>query len=465
MLELGWGLTKILTPVLYGVSLLVVLMTFYRIEIGIFFLTFFLPLQNILDYVNIYPLGKDINDLILAALLVKWILNSRARREPLLQPNPLNWPLLLFIFLTLWGTWRGSAYLHWPPPLDLGHPLLIAWKNSIIPYLMFFIVYNNIKNPKTMKALVLTMTAAILMLDRNFYNILSLQDTSHYSNTLKTAFIGGGAAISGNALAVFLAQYCIILLALFFCDTSKLRKIIYAPVSALSYYCVMFLFSRSGYLAAFVSLTLLGLLRNRRLLILMIVAMLFWNLVLPTAVVQRISMTTEGEEYDGTTRQRLGMWQQAEEMICRSPLLGHGFFITPYIEVRAGSEFDYVWGSFHNNFLQTAVEIGLLGLFLTLLLFGLGFWQGWRLFRNSDNGFNKGLGLGLCCCIGGVLAGNIAGSYWHFFTVASFFWIFIALATRLNTLSPSTDRVSPSTSRQKPMLELIKMGNPLCTIC
>jgi O-antigen ligase len=431
-MELGWGLTGLFTQVLYVCSLAVILLTlFYRIEFGIFFLAFFLPLQNILNYTNIYPFGKDINDLVLLSLIIRWIYNKKRDGKKLFEPSPVYLPLILLAIWTYVGIWRGSFFLNLPLPLQMDHPLVVEYKNFWIPMILFLVVFNNLSDSKQRKWLVLALALSILVLDRNFYNIMSQHDTSHYSDALKDKLGGTSAALTGNVLAVFLAQYAIILLALFFQDISKWRKIYWGSICALSYYCVLFLFSRGGYLAAGVSAATLGVLKHRIILLLLVLVYLFYTFLLPPAVIERLEMTQTEDGYDNSVMERIGMWDQAKQMIAESPIWGWGFAITILTEVRAGEQYqNQVWHSFHNNYLQTAVETGLVGLALMLWLFGMGIKCGWQLYRTSDDSFEQSLGLGMICCVMGILAGNLNGSYWHYYSVASFYWIFLALVQK-----------------------------------
>lgn len=71
-MELELGLSKYAGFVIYvGAFVAMFLTLFRRIEYGIFFLVPFIPLQNVLDYTNDYPGGKDINDLMLLCLLIR----------------------------------------------------------------------------------------------------------------------------------------------------------------------------------------------------------------------------------------------------------------------------------------------------------------------------------------------------------------------------------------------------------
>ncbi|MBD3386326.1 hypothetical protein GF407_15555 [candidate division KSB1 bacterium] len=424
-MELGFGLTEIFTPVLYaGCMLAVVLTLFYRIEIGIYTFVFFLPLQNVLDYAIDFPLGKDINDLLLVAMLIRWIINSQ-KNNSFLQKTPLNIPILLLVAWTFFSVWHGSHYIGVPLSINPVDPRIMAWKNYLIPFMIYFIIVNNIKSRLQIKILLFVMIGSILILDRNFYNIIKYIDTTHYTSSFR--HLGTPSSLSGNFLAVFLASYAIFLLTLFLYDHNIWRKLIYGSVGALSYYCIMFLFSRSGYLAAFSSWAFIGLVKNKKLLLAVILIILFWQSVLPLSVRERIEMTKTEEGFDGTTMERFGMWEEARILINENPLIGAGFDITRQITVTDGGITNYSWHSFHNNFLQTAVETGYIGLGLVLLLFILGIHSGWKLVTISRDNFDKGLGLGMIGCTIATLAGNVAGSYWHFFNIIGFYWVFLAL--------------------------------------
>lgn len=410
----------------YALSIAAMALTiFYRIEVGIFFFVFFLPLQNVLEYAIVYPMGKDLNDLLLAAMLFKWAKDRIKSGERFFIKTPLNVPIILLSAWTYLEIWNGASYLNMPNPISPADPLVVAWKNYMISPLIFLIVVNNVKDTRTGLILVLIMVCSILVLDRNFYNIIRYRDTSHYSQ--EAVVLGKGSALSGNWLAVFLAQYTAVVVSLFVFDRHKWRRIFYGGTAALSYYCIMFLFSRSGYLAAASSLAVLGFIKERKILLVGITVFLLQSVLVPQAVRERVEMTKTEEGFDETTLQRLRMWEQAKQMISESPLVGRGFGITAQLSIKVEGFEGRTWNSFHNNYLQTLVEVGAIGLGLVLLTFFMGIYTGWRLFQSSAEPFAKALGLGLIACVVGTLVGNIAGSYWQYFNIGGFYWTFLGL--------------------------------------
>lgn len=437
-LEFGLGLTQFIPPILYVVSIAVALITlFKRIEIGIYFLVFFLPIPNILEWTEKFPLGKDTTDILLIILIIRWIINARSAQENMLAKTSFNLPLLLLILWTLVEFWHGANYLGQEIVFDLREPRLMALKNFMVVPLIYFIIVNNIKHPQHIRILIGLMILAILLLDRNSYNIMQNQDLSNYSDNLKV--IGKASALSGNSLAVFFAQYSIVLVALLWSLRHVWLKIALSVPTLLSYYCTMFLFSRSGYLAVALSLLFWGVIKSRILLIAVIISFLSYQTILPNAVKQRIEMTKTEDGFDNTTQQRFAMWNLATDIISGNPILGAGFNFTQAYNIQLEDQ-SHIWHSFHNSFVQQTVETGIIGLGLYLWLFGLAIRQGWRLYRLSDDDFEKGLGLGLMGCVFACMAGNIGGSYWNMLNVMGFFWVLAALVNRclLNYLPSET---------------------------
>jgi len=443
-MELGWGLSKLLVLPLYISAIIAILLTlFYRIEIGIFFLMPFLPHQNMLDVVNKFPLGKDINDLLILAMLIRWVIDKRKADENILFKTSLNIPIFLFIIWTYIEVWWGASYFGDPAPLSIADTRFVYWKNLIRIPLLYLIIVNNIKDPRHMKIIILLMIMAILLLDRNFYNIARFRDMSSYSDDAK---IGGVmAALGPNELAVCLSMYAIVLVSLFSHTRDLWIKLfLFVPIGA-SYYCIAFLFSRSGYLATFASWIVVGILKDKKILVALVALVLFWQVLLPNAVRERIEMTKTEDGYDGTSLQRFAMWEFGLEIILSSPIFGAGINAGEFLGITADGFENRTWSSFHNAYVQQAVETGLVGLGIYLWIFVLMIIIGWRLYRSVDDWFQKGLGLGLISCVLACMAGNVAGGYWNYIGVVVYMYVLAGLVTRsLINIEQENDAALPA---------------------
>ncbi len=134
-------------------------------------------------------------------------------------------------------------------------------------------------------------------------------------------------------------------------------------------------------------------------------------------------MTKNEEGYDGTIQQRFGMWKFGKEIINDHPLLGAGVNAAHFINITPEGFSGQVWHSFHNAYLQQAVETGLVGLAIYLWIFALMIIMGWRLYKTSNDWFDKACGLGLIACVTTCLAGNIAGGYWNYLSVVGHMYV------------------------------------------
>jgi len=476
-LELGFGLSQYVGPLIFLVFVAVFFLTIFRkIEYGIFFLVPFIPLQNILNYANAYPFDKDINDLMLFAMLLRWVLDRKkgnlAQRwkgwhkneEKFFLKSPVNLPIFLLILWTFIELIRGANYLGFGYTIFIGDDRFIAWKNYLMLPTLFFIVYNNIKNPRHMEILVILMAGAMLTLDRNFYQAAHDRDlTQEYS---QWRFGGaGGQALGGNALAVFQAQYAIVMLFMFLATKKTWQKFFFGIITIFTYYCLMFSFSRSGYLAGVVTLVFASFIKERRLLVGLAVLAIFWQVILPQSVQHRITMTKSDDgQYDTTTMQRVGMWELAKGIIAKNPIAGAGFNVSPYLKIHVDG-FKYTWASFHSGYVETTVELGFVGISLYLLFFGLGAYCGWRLYRLADDEFHQALGLGCIGCVLAILSGNAAGTYWNYMNVMGFYWVLLGMVLRLTVMYKQQSEPAPAfsapLSRRLPARVPIKVEPPI----
>lgn len=446
-MEFSFGLSTLLVTPLYISCLLAIIVTlFYRIEVGIFFIIPFVAHQNILNYFFQFPLGKDINDLLFIAMLIRWVIDKRKAGDNIFVKSPLNVPMMLLIIWSYLEVWWGARYFGDPAPLSLGDPRIIYWKNLILLPLLFLIILNNIKNPKHMKIIILLMILAVLLLDRNFYSVARWRDFSHYSDNQRVGSIM--ASLGGNELAVCMAMYAIVLVSFFiYLNNIWLKLFLLLPIGA-SYYCIAFSFSRSGYLATVIGWAVVGLLKDRKILVVLIALVFFWQVLLPVAVKERIEMTKTDEGYDETVLQRFGMWEMGKDIIFSNPILGAGLNATQSFNITADGIENRVWHSFHNSYLQQAVETGIPGLGIYLWIFFFMLRIGWRLFRTTDDWFQKSLGLGLLACVFSCLAGNIAGGYWNYFSVNGYMYAIAGLVMRCLVDSENVDESAVSFSVQ-----------------
>lgn len=437
---LGIELSKLISIIIYVAGIGVVFLSiFYKTEIGLLFLVPLLPLQNVMEKIHKLPQGHSFVDFLIIALILGWLI-QRSKGEKIFEKNSLNWPITLYIVITGISLLHGYFYLGTGLDLDIIDPRLSAWKNHMLLPILFFITFNNIKDLKWIKILVVAILLSIFLSDFFFYREFRWFKTWHYTHEMRIA--GPFTYLGPNELGAFFVQYLMIVVGLLLFETRKVIRLLLIFLAAFSTYCLMYSFSRAGYLAFIIGMIFLLFIRSKILLLAFAVFILLSPLILPVSVVERIQMTTLSEEqkaeiemsksgkvgvyseaeprFDSSAQGRFDIWHTAMEMFKANPILGAGF-----------RTFGYLQGiDTHNNYVKELAELGIAGFLIYIYLYYLAFKCGWQLYRKSEERLFKGLGLGFTACVIANIVVNLTHDNWSYINLMSFYWVLWALVVR-----------------------------------
>ena len=444
-LSFGLGLSQYVPLMVYSLGIIALLATIaYRTEIGLYFLIPLIPMLSILDRIHQFPMGKDLIDLFVVAILLGALLRNQGS---VVHDRSLNRAILLLLTVTYLGLWVGSLKLGLDYPLSLENDRLLQWKNFAITPILYFLALYTVKDRRQMVAIIGLMTFTMLMMDRNFYSTFQWVKEWHYSD--KQRITGAFTYLGPNELAGFYAQYTMLLISLFLLQKRLVIKGLLAVVVAFNLYCTLYLFSRGAYVAVLAGLVFLGLVADRKILVVLLALFLGWQTLLPVAVVERIEMTQTEEGVDTSVLGRINMWEKAEAIIMSNLIIGVGFGSTPHLGFVSYSG-EKARNNIHNGYLEVLLQTGLIGLTCVLFIFYKGIRKGWALYRQSADQFYQGLGLGLAAVTIASLAGNLTGDKWPYLPVMGYFWILMGLVARAHTLSqpPAQSRAANLTTSQ-----------------
>lgn len=418
---MGLGLTHYIPYMIYmGVFVVAFLTMFYRVELGLFFLVPLTPWQSIWFKLWEFPLGTRLIDILMVALLIGWFLRKKQDSEK----TPFLGVILLLIIITFSGLFIGANEF----PLRLSNPYFKEWKNFIYMPLLYLITVNNIREERHMKILLFLMALSMLANDFYFKTTFKWIDTYHFSNKERTSiFIDLGP----NEMASFVSQGTMFLLGIWLTYKEKWswRIIAIAGIILANFYLIIYSYSRGAYLAVLISLLFFGLIKNRKILLIVGLLFVVWTSVLPTSVVERINMTQNQEgQLDNASEVRLLVWREGLNTFASNPL-GVGFD-----RFKSQGLGDTGKRDAHNMFIKMLVELGIQGLGIYILLYILGLRSGWSLYKSGDNEFLSGLGLGFMACVLTTIITNSFGQSWLLFTVTSYYWVFWALVARANII-------------------------------
>jgi hypothetical protein len=235
-------------------------------------------------------LGPQFVDLLLLGV----VLGLAFRGRSIIPKTPISKYLLVLCAFYYLSLWEGSYFIDAPLPLWISDPRFSDWKNYVEMFFLAMVVASAIKDEKQVRTLLLVMALSVLALNRNYMNIISGRDLSHFSYELRDEGFIGYAGVNG--LAAFEAMTFSLLLAGYVYARGIWLKLALGGLAATCVYCLLFSFSRGGYAAALAGLVVIGFLKARRFLVVAAVILISWQMLLPGSVQERISMTTETTE-------------------------------------------------------------------------------------------------------------------------------------------------------------------------
>lgn len=392
-----------------------------NVRLGLLFLVPLLPLQNVVNKLHEFPLGQDFNDILLLCMLFGWFVSKASKSSRLLASTPFTGILFLYLIFTYITLWMGSHFLHDAPPVNPADPRVQFWKNYMVLPLLFFITLNNLRDVKDMRKMMIVMCASMFLM--NYYNVQQVADMTSWVN--RTKVHGTFVDLGANEVASFYATYTFVLMGLLFFIKGKKEKAGLLILIGINFFIVLFMFSRAAYMATTVAFIFIALLRKKTLLIIPIILAVSWTTLLPKDVIERVTFSENEGELDDSAATRLVLWQQSIAYFQENPIIGIGFNVFSRIGLRKDA---------HNVFMRTLAEQGLTGFLFLITIMLLAMNRSWRLYRRARDPFLKGLGLGFCACVISNMIGNFFGDRWTPLSLASYYWVFLAMVERGNLI-------------------------------
>ncbi len=360
-----------------------------------------------------------IEDFLIPVMLLAWMARSAVRKKgSFLSKSPLNKPLLALVLFSFVSSAVGVACG------TVGLIPTFFYQAKIIEYLvLFYVVSNFIETEKQVKLFLFFTLLTVACLA--FYTLVQVPTTEMFTVHRITAPFEGRPqpATAGGYLAFsFLMVFCIMLH-----QTLWIRRIVFSILSMMVLIPLLYTFSRTAYVSLAGGLLLLAFVTKSRWVRFLIIAVIVFSpLILPAAVKERISYTWEdgqqvGRDYgvDQSSGERLNAYHRSWEAIKKNPLLGLGVASWEYPD---------------SQYARTLHELSFIGL-------GLWLWIFLRLFRISrwlynifPTGTLKGLALGYCAGIMGILFHCTGSCTLYIVRIMEPFWFVSGLIVALYQL-------------------------------
>ncbi len=419
---MGLGLVHYVPALAYlGFWIAILVSLFGRPQLGMYYMLPFIPYRTLRDHLLDYPLGANLLTLLIIAVIVGALFQGK--RLPKSKLYMIWFVYVIYLYLSMW---MGSALTQAPAPLWLSDINFVTWKDYLVIPLVFVAASLTLDDRKSIRTAIMIVAISLFAIDRSSL----LESLSHsWASFDENKRDGGPLAFGSNQTAAYLAQS-----AMFFWGfgqfVKKKYKLIAYGLTAMTLMATMYCFSRGAYLAVVVSVIVLGLVKDRKLILIAAVFLLTWQTIVPTAVTERVNMThSEDGQLEASAQERVDLWTNAEQIFLQYPVFGSGFATFQF-----GEHVDNLKDT-HNWYVKVLVETGLVGFLIAMFLFQQMFSVSVRVFRKTRDPMYRGLGLGLLVCLCSLAVTNFFGDRWTYLEINGQLWVLIGCAIRAEALT------------------------------
>ncbi|MGI6424547.1 MAG: O-antigen ligase family protein [Tepidanaerobacteraceae bacterium] len=304
-------------------------------------------------------------------------------------------------------------------------------------FMVFYIASVLLENKRIVRLMVIALIISALLLSlygiyQYFIGIPTAQAWVDVKQFPELATRVYATLENPNVLAEYLGLAIPLALGLFFSPGKIRQKTVLALVLSIMTLCIVLTFSRGAWLGLAISFIVFALIKEPKLLVILVVIAVLAPIFLPPVVTNRIASI--GSLEDSSNAYRITIWIAALRMIRDYWLNGVGLGLTAFSRVYrdymiAGASAVHA----HNLYLQICLEMGILGLIALLWLAVKGFSNALTAVVDKDR-------------ISFVLSGVVAALAGHFFhglfdyvwyspRIVLAFWMYFGMMSALVTNS------------------------------
>ncbi len=224
-----------------------------------------------------------------------------------------------------------------------------------------------------------------------------------------------------------LGQYFIItipiIFSLFVFSKSLSQKTVWLGVFAACFLCLLYTWSRGAWVGVMLGVAVFLLVRDRRWIVLCIMALLALPFVLPESIMQRL--LSIGNTGDSSTAYRVSVWIASARMAVDYWMSGVGYGSDAFAAVYSNYALNGAGYALHahNFYIQLVADVGVGGLITYILIVATAY-------REIASVRENRLIKTVCYSFAGVLAGylfqGVAESLWYNMRMSLMFWIVMA---------------------------------------
>ncbi|RCW45010.1 O-antigen ligase [Halanaerobium sp. MA284_MarDTE_T2] len=229
--------------------------------------------------------------------------------------------------------------------------------NFYFSFLFFAVVINELKNKKTIKKMFFTLLfSSIISVIYGYYE--------YFFANLKRADSFTSSLALGNFMAVY--TFFFIIYIFWGKNIKNSTRVLFSFFSMIYFILLLLTKTRGAWLAFIFGIIVLGLLKDKRIIIVFLILLLTFFIILPEQYINRFKSSFNIQYNLKNNRSnsiRIGLWMTSIKMFLDHPINGVGYdqyknqYISNY-KIEGINPFSHA----HNNILQIVAELGLFGL-------------------------------------------------------------------------------------------------------
>lgn len=417
-----------------GIGALIAL--YVRIELGIFYLVSFIPVNlALLDYEIIPSATKYTVELILAVMLMIVLYKIFFTEKIKLQLSDLDFPLIgIFVVGIL------SAIVN-----EVDFKIAIFGMRAFMQFSLLYLIIAQLKPSRedikkflVFLLLFATIIASIGIGQRIMGITTPIQwvDASELNNVTMRAF---STMSNPNTFAGYLILFIPIALAFTLAPIHMGLRVLALLATGIMSVALLFTYSRGAMLGLGAGMLMLGLIYNKRLLALVIAGAMALPIVAPSIITRILYGFSADYIAKSLNYGRLLFWSFGFQLLEKHPWLGVGpgrfggsianIYGSPaYREI--GLPLDYeMWVD--SQIMQVWTELGTLGLIVFLWLIFNYFKNAFTAYKLEKDVVTKTFIAGAIASFVGFMVQSAVASIWEIHQIATFAWLMIGLVTAI----------------------------------
>jgi O-antigen ligase len=383
------------------------------------------------------PLSSGIVNSLMGVAMAFWILDKIFSKDLSIRPTALNLPLVLFFAISC------VSIINSIEPATSVKGLI-----KVLKYLgIYFLMTENISDIRLARRIItaLILGAAVVCLDGVFQYVTGRDLLRSNPLIINVGLKRMTAAYRHcNDFGVYLATIAPVIWSLGLYEKIRENKgkkgrirVFLLVAAGLITLCIMLTFSRGAALAFYGAAAAIGIVKKDRVVLAVLALSLLCMPFLIPKGVSEWGRTTKSPLEFFCNNDRISFYRSAVRMIKAHPFIGSGIntFMKAYprYKVRDMEVITAEECYAHNNYLQMAGEIGLVGLGIFLWILAAFFIEVIRIIRKDKDkeGYIRNAALGLGCGIFAFLLNGLTESSFYFSKIVVVFWFVAGLAVSM----------------------------------